>query len=118
MDVVMSIKPQFVGKIVTGEKNYEFRKYIPKKGIDRLWIYTSSPISALEYVADIDEIITYPDKISKVGFGNDDFNCGIKKSKNAYSIAHLYRLETPLNLKFLKDKFRIFCSTKLLLFAE
>lgn len=39
-DVVMSIKPLHLKRIVAGVKNYEFRKYIPTKGVDRLWIYT------------------------------------------------------------------------------
>ena len=54
IDVVLSIKPKFVNLIKDGHKNYEFRKYSPKKGVDRIWIYTSSPICSLEYVAEID----------------------------------------------------------------
>lgn len=105
MDVVMSIKPQFVDLIQKGQKNYEFRKYIPKKGLRRLWIYTSSPICSLEYVADIDTIITYPECILEQGIGNKEFNCGLKKSKHAYHIQHLYRLGTPLKLDRIRTEF-------------
>ena len=105
IDVVLSIKPKFVNLIKDGKKNYEFRKYIPKKGVDRIWIYTSSPICSLEYVAKIDYIITYPEHILEKGVGNDEFNNGLKQSKYAYHIKHLYRLNTPLELKKLKNEF-------------
>lgn len=31
MNLIISIKPQFVSKIISKEKKYEFRKNIPKK---------------------------------------------------------------------------------------
>ena len=105
IDVVISIKPKFVDLIKDGHKNYEFRKYIPKKGVERLWIYTSSPICTLEYVAVIDNIVTYPKHIIEEGIGNDDFNNGLKQSKHAYHIKHLYRLKTPLKLERLRKEF-------------
>lgn len=105
IDVVISIKPKFVNLIKDGQKNYEFRKYIPKKGVDRIWIYTSSPICSLEYVAEIDHIVTYPEHILEKGVGNDEFNNGLKQSQYAYHIKHLYRLNTPLELKKLKAEF-------------
>lgn len=105
IDVVMSIKPKFVDLIKEGLKNYEFRKYIPKKGVNRLWIYTSSPICRLEYVVDIDNIITYPEHIKEKGIGNDEFNRGLKQSKHAYHIKNLYRLKAPLKLERLKSEF-------------
>lgn len=105
IDVVMSIKPKFVNLIKEGKKNYEFRKYIPKKGVNRLWIYTTSPICVLEYVADIDNIIAYPEHVIGEGFGNDDFNNGLKSSKYAYHIKHLYRLINPLKLERLRNEY-------------
>lgn len=105
IDVVISIKPKFVDLIAKHLKNYEFRKYIPKKGVNKLWIYTSSPICSLEYVADIDNIITYPEHIQEEGIGNNEFNKGLKQSKHAYHIKHLYRLKTPLKLERLKSEF-------------
>jgi len=83
IDVVMSIKPNFVKLIQEKKKNYEFRKYIPKLGIYRLWIYTTSPVCILEYVAEIDNIVEYPESVIGNGVGNEDFNNGLKKSKYA-----------------------------------
>lgn len=104
-DVVMSIKPVHLKRIVTGVKNYEFRKYIPKKGVNRLWIYTSSPECRLEYMAVIDKIVTYPDKITEEGLGNAEFNNGGKKAIHAYHISKLYKLKEPLTLDELKKEY-------------
>ena len=44
MDVLLSIKPEYVKKIARGEKKYEFRKRIFKSPtINRIFIYSSSP---------------------------------------------------------------------------
>lgn len=105
IDVVMSIKPKAVNNIKEGKKNYEFRKYIPKKGINRLWIYTTSPICVLEYVVDIDNIITYPECVIGDGVGNEEFNNGLKSGKYAYHIKHLYSLKNPLKLEVLRSEY-------------
>lgn len=104
-DVVMSIKPVHLKRIVAGVKNYEFRKYIPTKGVDRLWIYTSSPVCKLEYLAVIDRIVSYPDKITEEGIGNAEFNNGEKEAIHAYHIGELYKLKAPLTLAKLKEDY-------------
>jgi len=44
MDVLLSIKPEYVKKITRGEKKYEFRKRIFKSSdVGRIYIYSSSP---------------------------------------------------------------------------
>ena len=105
-DVVMSIKPVHVERIKIGVKNHEFRKYVPSRGVDRLWIYTSSPVCALEYVADIDKIVAYPDKIAEDGYGNVEFNMGQKEASYAYHIKSLYRLKNPIHLCKLREKYK------------
>lgn len=105
IDIVVSIYPKFTDLIRTGEKNYEFRKYVPKRGVDRIWIYSSSPVCALEYVAEIDKIVEYPQQIVEFGIGNVEFNDGLKKSRFAYHIKHLYKLDLPLPLGMLRSKF-------------
>ena len=82
--IFISIKPEFIKKIECGEKNYEFRKYIPKKNINKLYVYVSSPDCCLKYILYIDKIIKYPNKIKESGYGNYEFNAGLKKSKYAY----------------------------------
>mgnify|MGYP002521378810 CR=1 FL=1 len=105
-NVVMSIKPVHMERIKSGVKNHEFRKYVPSRGVDRLWIYTSSAVCALEYVADIDKIVAYPDKIAEDGYGNMEFNMGEKEATYAYHIKSLYRLKKPIHLGELREKFK------------
>ena len=43
MNLIISIKPQFVEKILTGEKKYEFRRRIFTKEVDKIYIYQTLP---------------------------------------------------------------------------
>lgn len=103
--IYISIKPQYTKLIETGQKNYEFRKYIPKQEIDTLYVYETTPTCKLKYIIEIGEIISYPNKLIKTGYGNDDFNNGIKESKYAYEIKSVYLLEDPIELKVLREKY-------------
>ena len=42
--ILMSIKPEYVDKIFSGEKKYEYRKRMCKEKIDTIIVYSSSPI--------------------------------------------------------------------------
>lgn len=103
--IFISIKPEFTKRIEIGEKNYEFRNYIPKKGFDRLYVYETVPTCSLKYILTIDKIIEYPNTIKEDGFGNDDFNNGLKKSKFAYHILKVEKLNHPISLRELKTRF-------------
>lgn len=103
--IYISIKPVHLNRIVTGKKNYEFRNYYPKEHIDVLYVYESSPTCELKYIIELGEIVKYPNKIIKEGYGNDDFNNGLKSSKYAYGIKCLYELEGYISLKELKEKY-------------
>lgn len=43
MELLLSIRPEFVKKIISHEKKYEFRKRIFRKNVDKIFIYSSSP---------------------------------------------------------------------------
>ena len=103
--IFLSIKPEFTKRIEIGEKNYEFRKYIPKEEFDILYVYETVPTCSLKYILTIDKIVEYPNKISEKGYGNEDFNNGLKKSKYAYHILKVEKLESPISLKELKSQF-------------
>ena len=103
--IFISIKPEFTKRIETGEKNYEFRKYIPKEEFDKLYIYETVPTCSIKYILSIDKIVEYPNKIIEKGYGNNDFNNGLKKSKFAYHILKVEKLDNPISLKELKTKF-------------
>ncbi|GBF33959.1 Lj965 prophage protein [Desulfocucumis palustris] len=43
MKVLLSIRPEYVEKIFSGEKKYEYRKNIFKKEIDKVIVYSTQP---------------------------------------------------------------------------
>ena len=53
----MSIKPEFVEKIFSGEKQYEYRKILFKQKVDTVYIYASRPISKIVGEFKIEKII-------------------------------------------------------------
>ena len=57
MDVLISIKPKYVKKIISKEKKYEFRKNIFKKNVDTIIIYSTSPEKKIEAYFKLNEII-------------------------------------------------------------
>lgn len=57
MNVILSIKPEFVEKIFSGEKLYEYRKILFKQKVDTVYIYASCPISKIVGEFKIDEIL-------------------------------------------------------------
>ena len=42
--ILMSIKPEYVDRIFSGEKKYEYRKRLCKEKIDKIIVYSSSPV--------------------------------------------------------------------------
>lgn len=57
MNVLLSIKPKYIEKIIKGNKRYEFRKSIFKKSVDEVWIYATSPTKKIVGTFVIGEII-------------------------------------------------------------
>lgn len=45
MKVLLSIKPEFIEKIASGEKQYEFRKVEFKQDVSEILVYATAPIS-------------------------------------------------------------------------
>ncbi|MFQ0996615.1 ASCH domain-containing protein [Gilliamella sp. CG25] len=59
MKVLLSIKPEFVEKILSGEKRFEFRKNIFKnKSVKTIVIYATMPIGKVVGEFDIDNVIS------------------------------------------------------------
>lgn len=42
--MLLSIKPEYVNKILSGKKKYEFRKFHCREGIDTIVIYATAPM--------------------------------------------------------------------------
>lgn len=47
MKVLLSIKPEYVKRIMTGEKKFEYRKQIFKKKVDKVVIYSTLPVGKI-----------------------------------------------------------------------
>ena len=93
MPVLLSIKPEFVAKIFSNEKQYEFRKVIFKnKQVKDVVIYASSPVSKVVGEFTIDKIIEdTPDKVwkltkDKAGIIKSYFDNYFKGKQVAYAI--------------------------------
>lgn len=58
MNVLLSIKPKYAEAILNGNKLYEFRKVIfKKKNIEKVFIYSSSPVKKIVGQFQIGEVI-------------------------------------------------------------
>ena len=44
---LLSIKPKFADKIISGEKKFEYRTHIPSRHINSIVIYSTSPIGRI-----------------------------------------------------------------------
>lgn len=76
MNLIISIKPQFVSKIISKEKKYEFRKNVPKKPVEKIFIYSTVPDKEIVGYFECDKVIEdTPDNLWN-NFSND---AGISK---------------------------------------
>lgn len=86
MNIILSIHPEYSDAIYNGTKQYEFRRKIPKVLPERVYIYTTKPVSAITGYFDIETIISAcPHKlwektkehagIDEKGFKNYFANC-------------------------------------------
>ncbi len=57
MKVLLSIKPEFVEKLFSGEKKYEYRKAIFKKDVESIVVYSTKPQGMIVGELFIEEII-------------------------------------------------------------
>ena len=85
--ILMSIKPEYVDKIFSGSKKYEYRKGLCKEKIDTIIVYSSSPIQKVVGELKIKQVL-YDKKnviwnktnkyggITKIKYDNYYENCG------------------------------------------
>lgn len=59
MKVLLSIKPEYVDKIFSGEKKYEYRKSLfSREGVTTVIIYATMPVGKVVGEFEIDKILT------------------------------------------------------------
>lgn len=61
--ILLSIKPQFVEKILSGEKCFEFRKCVPNKTVNKILIYSSYPVCSVVGEAEVLDTISAEPKL-------------------------------------------------------
>jgi adenylate kinase len=105
--LLISIHPEFVDKILSGEKVFEFRKTLPSATVTHLAIYATSPVKAIVAVAEVENTITdSPDNLWK----RTNYGAGIAqrhysqyfsdlKVANAFHLGRVFHVKGHLTLK-------------------
>lgn len=75
--ILLSINPEYVEKIISGEKKYEFRTRIPKKTVDKIIIYSTSPVMKILAEVDVRKVVS--DSPSRLWSTTKDYS-GINES--------------------------------------
>ncbi len=93
MNVLLSVKPKYAEKILEGGKKYEFRRSIFRRNdVEKVYIYSSSPVSKIIAVFEIERILKdSPKEIWKqcqkyAGISKKDFFAYFKNSEVAFAI--------------------------------
>ena len=91
-DVILSIKPVYANAILEGVKTVEFRKRIFKKNVDKIFIYSSSPIKMIVGYFTFSNIVEdTPENLWKTfqkvgGINKDDFFEYYKETEKGFGI--------------------------------
>ena len=113
MIALFSIKPEYVEKIFSDEKLYEYRKVIFKKRVRKIIIYSTLPVGMIVGEFDVDEVIVdRPHEIWKKtkavsGVEETFFLQYFQGREKAYAIkiGKKKRYKKPINPKDLFDSF-------------
>lgn len=106
-NILLSIHPHFVEKIISGEKRFEFRKVKSRRNPVKIIIYSTSPISKIIGEADIEDIlIDTPEKLwektsSYSGIDESFYQEYYKNKKQAiaYQLKNITVYNKPKKLK-------------------
>ncbi len=97
MRILLSIKPEYVNKIISGEKTYEFRKKLPKLPVETIVIYCTAPYCKI--IGEVQVQGTITNTVSKI-WNDTKGNAGIsyknylkyfknKKTANAFVLGEV-----------------------------
>lgn len=104
MYVLMSIKPKYVEKILSGEKKYEYRKTLLKKNVESILVYSTFPVKKVVCEIKLLEVVkgtleyVYSKTNKESGITLEEFN-NYFKNKNvayAYKLGSIKRLNLTL----------------------
>ena len=110
MKVLMSIKPEYVRRIFSGEKKYEFCRKLFRRDVETVVVYATLPVGKVYGEFRIAGIINgTPSDIWRkcyrsAGISKKDFFAYFKGSKGAYALAvgacTEYRRKTSVAIKY------------------
>lgn len=97
MKILLSIRPEYAKKIISGEKKYEFRKILPKQLVESIIIYITSPCCKI--IGEVQVNGTLTNTVSKIWDATKG-NTGIshkkylqyfkdKKTANAFALGEV-----------------------------
>lgn len=108
MNVLLSIKPEYVEKIFSGEKKYEFRRILFRnKKVKKVIVYASSPVKKvvgefeIEYILSDDPKILWQQTKEHSGITSDFFFSYFSDKAIGYAIKvkRAKRYRKPLCIK-------------------
>ena len=102
----MSIKPEFVNRIMTRQKEYEFRRKVCKKEINKIYIYSTAPVQKVVGEAEVEDIlICTPSQLwaitkDKAGIDKPFFDRYFENREEAvaYKLSNIVQYELPKSL--------------------
>lgn len=56
--ILLSINPQYVNQIIKGYKKFEFRKKVAKRKVDKIIVYSTSPVKKVIAEVEVKSIIS------------------------------------------------------------
>lgn len=103
--IILSIHPNHIEKILSGEKRYEYRKRIPQD-INYLIVYATAPTKKVVAIIEVDMVIKdTPQNIWDVtqnesGVSYEFFMNYFNEVSTAYAIKihNIYKLPTPIDI--------------------
>lgn len=101
-DIIISIYGEHVQRMAQRIKTHEFRSWKFPESVHRVWIYITKPQSQLKYMC-IFGAPKAPGEINEEGFGNAEFNMGMKRSTIAHEVLSMYELNNPVSYEVMKQ---------------
>lgn len=104
--IVISINPEYVKKIISGEKKYEYRTKAAKQDVDKIIIYETNPVKKIVAEAEILDVLEMsPEELWKEthkesGITKRFFNKYFKDREVAYAykLGKITVYNTPVEL--------------------
>lgn len=104
--ILLSINPEHVDNIMAGTKTYEFRKIQCKEKVDKIIIYSTSPVMKVVGEADVEDVIVdNPEQVWNITYAYSGITKAFFDSyyKNrdiavAFKLSNVKKYKTPKKL--------------------